>query len=134
MEKDHFKQGHLVGPPKRQWTALRPNLVYEHVDGDLGGDKTKIGVAIEWIGINWWDKGSSPIKIPFGVSVASVYSDRAAVDDVGHGLMFHFNNSYSVGWSRRGGDDGFYISIDLLKAVVDKKATFEKYKGLMGDQ
>lgn len=133
MEQDHFKQGFLVGPPERQWSLLHPELVYEHLSDYQDGSQDKVGVAIEWLGVNWWDKASSPINIPFGISLASVYSDRNQTSDVGHGLIVHFNNSYSVGWSNRRGVNGFYFSVDLLKALMDKQETFNAYKNRIAD-
>ncbi|VAW96525.1 hypothetical protein MNBD_GAMMA21-1041 [hydrothermal vent metagenome] len=133
LEGDHFKQGRLVGPPKRQWSLLHPSVVYEYLDAGQSGDNYKMGVAVEWLGVNWWDKNSSPIGIPFGVSLSSSYNSWVNNSNVGHGLMFHFYNSYSIGWSTRDGEDSFYVSIDLLKAVMDKKKTFEMYKSQMGD-
>ena len=128
LENKHFKTGYLVGPPVRQWSLLHPNLVYEYVDAAPDGYQDKLSVAIEWLGVNWWSEESPFFGVPFGVSLASVYSDRPGIDDAGHGLMFHFNNAYSIGWSRRNNEDGFYVSIDLLKAVSDKEQQFNRYK------
>ncbi|HKK06684.1 MAG TPA: hypothetical protein VKA50_12640 [Gammaproteobacteria bacterium] len=132
MESRHFKQGHLVGPPARQWSTLHPSLVYEHFSKAKGDEKYKVGVAIEWFGVNWWNKTSSPLGIPFGVSLASTYNDWGDSPSAGHGLMFHFDNRYSVGWSRRDGENSVYVSIDLMNAIADKKQQFDEYKSRMG--
>lgn len=128
MEDAHFKKGYLVGPPVRQWTLLHPSLVYEAVSDAPDGEQNKMSVAIEWFGVNWWSNNSPFFHIPFGISLASVYTDRAGVEDTGHGVMFHFNNAYSIGWSDRDGADGIYLSIDLLKAIEDKQSQFNRYK------
>lgn len=128
LESDHLAQDHLVGPMSRQWILLHPNLVIENVSDAPDGSKMELGITIEWLGINWWDKETSPFGFPFGVSITSLYSDRPGVDAVGNGLMVHFNNRYSVGWASHGGDDGFYISVDLLNMFVDKKSEWKKYE------
>lgn len=127
FERKHFRKPYLVGPPKRQWSVLHPSLVIEHASDAMSGDKDEMTVAVEWIGVNWWGD-ASPFGIPFGVSLASVYADRPNVDSVGHGLMLHFDNRYSLGWASRSGDNSFYFSLDLLKFVEDKKTQFQRYK------
>lgn len=128
MEDAHFKKGYLVGPPARQWTLLHPSLVYESVSDAPDGEQNKMSVAIEWFGVNWWGKKSPFFNIPFGISLASIYTDRAGMKDAGHGVMLHFNNAYSIGWSDRDGTDGIYLSIDLLKAIEDKQTQLKRYK------
>ena len=127
IEKDHLSQGHLVGPMPRQWTALHPNIVIENVRGAASGNQLENALAIEWFGVNWWDKDTSPVGFPFGISLTSLYSDRANSDNVGHGIMFHINNKFSFGWASHGGDDGYYITLDLLKLVGDNKKKWKKY-------
>ncbi len=126
FESRHLRQDHLVGPPKRQWFILHPNLVIENVDAAPDGDNLKPALSIEWIGVNWWNK--SPIGIPLGVSATSLYSDRPGVDDVGHGISLHIDNKFVLGWANHGGDNGFYISMDLLRLVDDKKKKVKRYR------
>ena len=127
LEKSHLTKDYLVGPIKRQWILLHPGLVIENVNDAPDGDKMALGLTLEWFGINWWDKETSPVGFPFGVSVTSLYSDRPGVDAIGHGLMLHFNNKYSVGWASHDGDNGFYVTVDLLGLFVDKKTEWNKY-------
>jgi hypothetical protein len=127
LERKHFRQPYLVGPPKRQWSVLHPSLVIEHASDAMSGEKDKMTVAVEWIGVNWWGD-DSPFGIPFGVSLASVYADRPNLDSVGHGLMVHIDNRYSLGWASRSGDNSFYFSLDLLKFIEDKETQFQRYK------
>lgn len=131
MEREHFQGDSLVGPPPRQWIALHPNLVYEHVGNASDGDQDKAALAIEWIGVNWWSEDSWFFGVPIGVSVTSTYTDRPEVDDVGTGLMIHINNSYSIGWTHRGGDDGVYLSLDLLKVVQNNSSVLSRFKNAM---
>lgn len=120
--RDHFKRDHIVGPPASQLIALHPQVVYEYVGGADEGSRAEFGMAVEWIGINFWDW-----KLPLGLSVASVYTDRAGASDVRTGVMLHIDNRYAVGWGKGGDDEGFYLTLDLLKMVEDKKRTFERY-------
>jgi hypothetical protein len=123
IEYKHLKKDQLVGPPKRQWFVLHPNVVIENVDAAPDGDQLGGAIAIEWIGVNWWN-----LKVPIGVSVTSLYSDRPGVDDVGHGITLYFANKYCIGWANHGGDHGFYVSIDALKLIDSKKAKLEQYR------
>jgi hypothetical protein len=118
----HFKKDHLVGPPKSQVIALHPQLVYEYAEEAADGDNTEFGMAVEWLGLNFWDW-----KMPLGVSITSVYTDRADFDDIGTGVTLHIDNKYIVGWSRHGSEDGFYFSLDLLKLFEDKKQKYQRY-------
>lgn len=133
LERSHFKKDYLVGPPKRQWALLHPNLVYEHAEDAAPGERDELGVAIEWIGINWWSDASPLFGMPFGISLASIYSDRPGMESVGHGAMLHIANQYSFGWASRSGDSSYYLTIDLLKFVEDKQQQFDKYKQVMLD-
>ncbi|WP_322003280.1 hypothetical protein [Marinobacter alexandrii] len=134
LESAHFKQGYLVGPPRKQWFFLHPNVIYEHLSDAPDGFQTKPGIALEVIGINYWRKGDSPFYWPFGVSLTSSFVDRPESDDVGIGLMFHVDNRYSLGASHYGGGKtGFFLTIDLLNAINDKRKFFEGYRDQMLD-
>jgi len=122
INASHFKKDHLVGPPDYQIIALHPQLIYDSMDKAPDGSKQELGLAVEWLGINFWDW-----KIPLGLSAASVYVDRAGVDDVGHGVMLHVYNHYAIGWADHGGDDSVYITIDLLKLFEEKKDKYDTY-------
>lgn len=126
LENKSIKQGHLVGPPPRQWFFLHPEAVVEYVPDAPDGEQLEVGLAIEVIGINWWER--SLIGIPFGASLTTTYSDRSDIDDAGYGITLFFDNIYSVGWAKHGGKDGFYVSMDLLTLFKDKKSQIEKYR------
>lgn len=126
FEKKHFNHDYLVGPPERQWFVLHPNIVVENVQAAPDGENTKPALAIEWIGVNWWQ--DSIIGIPFGVSVTSIYSDRPGVDDVGLGATLYFDNKYAIGYVNHGGDDGFFLSMDLLKLFEDNRKQADRYR------
>lgn len=126
MEKDHLYGDRLVGPPKRQWLALQPGLIVENVNESPDGENIEYAIAMEWVGVNWWQ--DSFLGIPFGFSFASVYSDREGVKDVGHGMMFHFDNKYTVGFADHDGDTGIYLSLDILKLFQDKQKQWQKFR------
>ncbi|HEY5603366.1 MAG TPA: hypothetical protein VIM41_09670 [Gammaproteobacteria bacterium] len=119
---DHFKTNHIVGPPSSQVIALHPQLVYEYVNSAEDGNNAEFGLAVEWLGINFWNQ-----KVPFGFSVASVYTDRLNTPDVRTGVMLHIDNKYSIGWGYRDGEDSIYFSMDLLTLFQSKKQQFLRY-------
>lgn len=122
FNKRHFEKNHLVGPPPYQIIALHPDLAYSHLSFAADGQNDEMGLSLEWLGINHWNG-----KIPFGLSVASLYVDKAGIKDVGLGLQLRVYNRYSAGWSRHGGEDVFYINLDLLKFFEDRKQKYQKY-------
>lgn len=99
----------VTSPPPLQWFALRPSFVFEHLNNAPNGNRDEVGLAIEWVGFNDWK-----LDIPLGVSLASVYADRESGKSIGHGLMFHVNNDYSIGWAyRSGGHHSIYFNLEL---------------------
>jgi len=133
MERDYLSQHRLVGPMPRQWFVIHPSLVVENVSAAADGDQIAPALALEWIGVNWWDRQSSPIGYPIGVSLASVYSDRSSADDIGHGLVFHFGNSMSIGVTDHGGDTGVYVTVDVLNLLAEKKQRVNHYQEQLRD-
>lgn len=125
--RDHFSRSDdLITPPPLQLYALRPSLVYEHLSDAPNGDRDEVAIALEWLGFNAWD-----LKIPFGVSVTSVYSDRAEGKSVGHGLTFHVNNSFSFGFANRGsGDNSFYVNFELMDWFGENQDMLKRYRGI----
>lgn len=128
MEEDHLTQDKLVGPMQRQWFLVHPSVIVENVSDAADGQETQQGLAVEWLGVNWWNKDTSPIGVPFGISLASIYSSRLNVDDSGHGVMMTFNNSISIGWADHGGDEGYYVSVDFLSLLTEKKERWTDFK------
>lgn len=122
LNRSHFKKNYLVGPPSYQVIAIHPQLVYSHFKDAPDGDSDKMGLAVEWIGVNAWDW-----KIPVGISYTSTYIDSAQFKNTGGGVMLHFYNHYGIGWSDHGNEDIFYVTIDLLKLFEDKKTQYERY-------
>ncbi|OBT08221.1 hypothetical protein A9267_10920 [Shewanella sp. UCD-FRSSP16_17] len=111
-------------PPNYQYFLLHPSLVIEHFSAEQSGDKDKLGLAVEWGGFNRWDA-----DIPWGISLASVYSDRVEGNSIGHGLMFHIYNNFSFGFANRGGsDNSFYINMEIKDWFGEIQDKYKSYK------
>ena len=123
LYKDELTANQFVLPPSYQVALLHPSIVFEYVSDAADGDQEKEALAMEWIGINWWN-----LKVPLGLSLVTTYSDRASVDDVGYGVMLHIDNDYSIGVTDHDGDTGVFVTIDLLKLIQGKEKRFKKYK------
>jgi hypothetical protein len=100
--------------------------VIENVDAALEGDQTKEALLIEAVGVNWWSE--RPWYMPSGGSLVALYSDRSATADVGYGVAVHFRGVYTVGYAVHDGDDGVFISVDLLKFFQDKRKIISTYQ------
>ncbi len=127
FEYRHIKTDHLVGPPARQWFVLHPNVVVENLSAAPAGSQLKGAVSIEWIGVNWWN-----LKVPVGISLSSLYSDRQGAAHVGHGVTLYFANKYCIGWANHGGKNGFFVSLDALQLINSKKSKLESYRDQIG--
>lgn len=132
-QSKHFQKDYLVGPPSKQYFFFHPSLVYEHLAKAPDGFQTEPGIALELVGINWWEKGNSPLYYPFGASFTTTFIDRPVTDDFGWGLMVHVDNRFSIGWANYGGDDSIYVSADLLNLFNDKRKLFSEYRDVMVD-
>lgn len=124
----------FVGPPSYQAFLLRPNIVFEHVAKAVDGDQSSEAFALEVIGINLWQEDGC-IFFSCGLSYTLNFSDRFGIKSKGHGLMFHINNSYSIGISQyqtdandSGDKYGVFVTFDLLKLFQDKKETLKRFR------
>jgi hypothetical protein len=122
LQSNKFHGTDLTGPPQWQAFLLRPSIVYEHINDLEKGNKDDVSLALEWVGINWWQTG-------IGVSVTSVYNDRPETSAVGTGFTLHIKNKYSFGYIHRKDDKGsFFFNLDLLEVFGEKKEVYKKYK------
>ncbi|MEX0941444.1 MAG: hypothetical protein WD002_02750 [Pseudomonadales bacterium] len=126
MHRDYYSQTKLIAPAATQYFLLRPQVVYEHAGGAPKGDKDNVALAIEWAGINWWNS-----KLPFGVSIVSVYVDAANQDSVATGLQFTLDNQYSFGVTRRGDETAVFLTLDLIKLFQEKRQQLERNKSMI---
>lgn len=127
--RDQFNGQDWSGPPEYQFFLFHPGVVLTHFSANSDGDQTEMGLSMEWLGINKWDG-----DLPLGVSVTSVYADRNNSKDVGHGLMFHIKNKYSIGVAYHGdGDKSVFINLELFNWFTDKQDKYKKYEDKMGN-
>jgi hypothetical protein len=117
--------GMFLEPPTWQLVLLHPSVVLEYVDKALDGNRSEEGLMLEVVGANWWR--SKSWYVPTGASYVLVYSDRAGLPDWANGVAVYFDSKYVLGATRRDGNTGYFISVDLLELYKDKKKTLDKY-------
>lgn len=124
----------FVNPPEYQYFFVRPWAAMEYVQEAEDGSQFKAAATVEWFGINRWQScrilGVTLFNKACGISAVSSWSDRAGADDIGHGAMLHFDNQYSFGATWRSGDVGFFLTVDLLKALEDKHDSIKKWQNI----
>jgi len=114
---------YFATPPAGDWVVMHPSLVYSSVSAAADGDEKDFALAIELVGYNWWNNDKLS-----GFSLVGVTSDREGIKDDGYGLMLHFGSRYSAGWSRHDDDDGWFVSMDLLGAAINKKKELQQWE------
>ena len=112
-------------PPSGQWILLHPGLVIESVSDAADGDEMQESLALDVIGYNNWTQ--EEWYIPSGISYTVLYSDRSEIKDWGNAVSLHFKSKYVLGFSNHSGDEGWYVSIDLLELFKEKKQHLEAY-------
>lgn len=116
----------ILGPPKKQWFLIHPNLTYEYLSDAPDGSQFEPGISIEVLGFNYWrakDRffNNSFLKNISGFGLVANYTDRAGADDWGGGIQMTLNNKYLVGVSaRRGGVIGISISVNIAEIWKEK--------------
>ena len=113
------------GPPRSQWVVLHPEIVFEYVDGASDGEKFDEALALNLFGVDYWQEDRW--YVPSGGSLTLLYNDRADVDDLGIGVQLFFRSVYSIGYSNRDGDDGVFVSVDLLKLFRDRRTELDRF-------
>lgn len=114
------------GPPSSQWIVLHPTVLIENVAAAADGANTQEALGLEIIGMNWWKQDKW--YVPSGTSALAVYSDRPDIKDVGYGVALHFQSNYTIGYTNHDGEDGFFVSVDLIKLFQNKEKVFDSYK------
>ncbi|WP_298150302.1 hypothetical protein [Flavobacterium sp.] len=118
--------GEVGTPLDYQLILFHPSVVIENFSNAIDGQNTKEGLMIEVLGINYWR--SDYWYEPTGISVVNVYADRADTRDWGWGLALHFDNNLTFGMTRRSGENGFFISIDLWKTFIEKQEKLKEVR------
>lgn len=113
-------------PPSSQWIFMHPTVLIENVSAAVDGENTQEALGLEIIGKNWWRQDKW--YLPSGGSLLAVYSDRSDIKDTGYGIALHFQSNYTLGITRRGDENGFFVSVDVIKMFQNKKKAFEAYR------
>lgn len=117
----------FMPPPDSQIIFMHPGVVIENVADAHDGEQSREALMLEVVGINWW-RNNKWYK-PSGLSAIALYADRAGVDDTGYGIAIHFASKFSIGYANHGGAHGYFITIDLLQLLEDKKTLLNEYRG-----
>ncbi|HZM33737.1 MAG TPA: hypothetical protein VFC18_04515 [Burkholderiales bacterium] len=128
--RENRKAGGFAEPPHDQIILLHPGVGLEYVNDAPSGSRLQAALVIELIGYNRWTwSKQGKMENAFGASLIQSYSDRAGLASARPGIMVHFQNKYSLAYTRRDGVDGLMLSIDLAKLVtkVEQDAR-EKFK------
>ncbi|MEX0732016.1 MAG: hypothetical protein WED00_07805 [Aquisalimonadaceae bacterium] len=111
------QQGGFCSPPEYQWILLHPGVALEYVEGSPSGNRVEPALVLELIGYNQWTWNGASMGTAFGGSVIGVVSDRADTEDVGYGIMLHYNHRWSIGITRHGGATGMFLSYELWETA-----------------
>ena len=132
LYRSEITQDSFVKPPNYQVTFIHPTIALEYSDDAIDGEQYKNALAVEWLGINYWNKDNF-LGYPFGISYTRIYSDRPGVDDNRSGWLLHLNNRYSIGYSDDGDFKSIFVSLDLFKLFEDKKQKLDRYRDYYSD-
>lgn len=119
------KAGGFAEPPRDQIILAHPGVGMEYVRGAESGSRLEPALLIELIGYNRWRwTQDGTMENAWGASLVQTYSDRAGLSSARPGIMVHWQNKYSVAFTRNNGSTGILLSVDLAKAVarVEKDA------------
>jgi hypothetical protein len=128
--RENRRAGGFAEPPNDQLILLHPGVGMEYVNDAPSGSRFQPALVVELIGYNRWGwSKEGKMENAFGASLIQTYSDRAGLPSGRLGIMLHFQNKYSLAYTRRDGVDGLMLSIDLAKLVtkVEEDAR-EKFK------
>lgn len=132
LYRSEVTQNKFVKPPNYQVTFAHPSIALEYAEDAIDGEQYKNALALEWIGINYWNKDNF-LGYPFGVSYTHIYSDRQGVNDNRSGWLLHLNNRYSIGYSDDGNLRSIFVSLDLFKLFEDKNQKLDRFKDYYRD-
>lgn len=111
------KAGGFCSPPEYQWILLHPSLAVEYLDDVPDGQKMDEALVLELFGINRWSYAErGGVKGGLGISLAVIASDRVIGDTLEPGLMFHFQNQWSLGVTRREDTYGIFLSYEFWQS------------------
>lgn len=112
-------KGGFADVPNDQLILLHPGIGMEYVSGAPEGNRFEAALVLEIIGYNrWWWTKEGKVDTAVGVSYIQTYSDRAGLSSMRPGVMVHYNSKYSFAFTRKNGETGFMLSVDLAKLVT----------------
>ncbi|NMH59157.1 hypothetical protein [Alteromonas ponticola] len=124
---DDYFTSDFAKPPSTQYFLMRLNPVYDNMGKAPDGQELKESLALEVVGFNRWKEDGCFNSFSCGVSFALNYADRDGFDELGWGFMFHIDNRFSFGFSKYGGDEAFYLSIDLYQYIFNRENDYKQY-------
>ena len=107
-------EGGFCGPPAHQWIVLHPDIALEYLDDNPEGSRVAPAVTLEVLGYHRWNWDGAAMTWPIGASLIASLSDRAGVDPLGVGALFHWNTRWSIGIVRHDDETGVLIGLNLL--------------------
>ncbi len=105
--------GGFCTPPSHQWILLHPSLALEAVPDAPAGNRVEPAVVVELIGYNRWRWDGGTMGTGLGASIIAIASDRADTDELGYGLLLHYDHQWSLGLTRRNDTTGIVLSYQL---------------------
>jgi hypothetical protein len=127
--RENRRKGGFAEPPNDQFIFLHPGIGVEYVGGAPSGNRFEAALVLELIGYNRWSwTKAGKIDNAWGASIIQTYSDRAGMSSMRPGVMLHYQSKYSVAFTRKNGETGVVLSVDLAKLVTkveeDTRETF----------
>jgi hypothetical protein len=111
-----------VEPPSWAAVFFHPSVALDYVGSADPGSRLKPALALEVIGVNWWNYNDKTNKAEDlrGISAIVSYADRAGARSTGVGLMVRWDTGYSLAVTRHGSETGVMVSIDLAQFAQKK--------------
>lgn len=118
--RENRKAGGFADVPNDQWILLHPGVGLEYVKDAPKGSRFEPALVVEVIGYNRWSwSRDGRMGRAFGASLIQTYSDRAGLSSARTGIMLHYNNKYSLAFTRKDGESGVMLSIDLGNLLTE---------------
>jgi len=131
-----YNQSTFYSPPKYRIRALSPSVALEYIDEADDGNQFEEALILELVGISRWSWSNHMKSRSWGASLIAAYSDRNDIADLGLGLLFKFDDRYSLGLTSHDGNAGVFLSVDLQKYFTSwtdrKRNGFSAYSKLRG--
>lgn len=127
--KDKIQQGNLVGfrePVEYQWLVLHPSTALQYVS-DQETD-FKPALIVDVLGYNklkWENNGSEVTS--YGASAVVALSEFDGKTNIGWGMRFFYNRTYSFGITKNSDQVGLFISVGALEKFNNWNVDEDKF-------